>query len=50
MTRPNPGDGAPTDEQIDALIDRSQTLLEELRATFAEIRRYCGPGTDTAEG
>lgn len=46
MTRPpsndqTDGDG-PSDEDIDALIARSEHLLDELRHTFAEIRRLVG--------
>lgn len=49
MTRPKDDETAPTDADIDALIARSETLLDELRATFAEIRRYCDPRpSDTA--
>jgi hypothetical protein len=31
-------DDPPTDEEIDALITRSEFLLDELRTTFATIR------------
>ena len=52
MTRQNHRDDTdPTDANIDALISRSETLLDELRSTFAEIRQYCEPKTnDPAEG